>query len=309
MLPMRRTFTPLIFAGVILLAGCDVAQTARYKEDFRERREMASGSRLVVETLNGSVEIDGSGASGLEVSGTKHAESEDQVRAMRIEIQSDSGTVRIRTVLPPGARRNLGASYVIRVPSGTIVERVETSNGRVSVTDVKTVKRLRTSNASVILKGTEGEVEVATSNGSVQAEGHRGPIVATTSNGNIVAPQAEGFLEARTSNGRINARLSRPDAGRLLTLETSNGSINFQLAELRGNDVRAITSNGSIEFGLPPGAGADLRAKTSNGSIRSDFDLAGEGARSKSTLEGRIGSGGPVMRLSTSNGSIRLARL
>jgi hypothetical protein len=60
---------------------------------------------------------------------------------------------------------------------------------------------------------------------------------------------------------------------------------------------------------MPPAIGARLRAHTSNGSISSDFEVQVQGQISKHSLEGTIGTGGPVLDLSTSNGGIRLEKL
>jgi hypothetical protein len=49
-------------------------------------------------------------------------------------------------------------------------------------------------------------------------------------------------------------------------------------------------------------------ARTSNASISSDFDVSSRGFGDKHHLEGTIGSGGPVLDLSTSNGSIKVVR-
>ena len=58
---------------------------------------------------------------------------------------------------------------------------------------------------------------------------------------------------------------------------------------------------------LPAGVSADVKASTSNGSITSDFELTTR-TISKTKLDGRIGNGGPLIEVSTSNGSIRLMR-
>jgi len=60
---------------------------------------------------------------------------------------------------------------------------------------------------------------------------------------------------------------------------------------------------------MPPSINAQVRAHTSNGTISSDFDVKVQGTISKHSLEGAIGSGGPVLDLSTSNGSVHLEKL
>jgi DUF4097 and DUF4098 domain-containing protein YvlB len=84
--------------------------------------------------------------------------------------------------------------------------------------------------------------------------------------------------------------------------------VRLRLARLQGNDVIANTSNGPITVTLPTGASAKLKATTSNSSIHCDFDLSGPITQSKTRLEGNIGSGGPLLDLTTSNGSIRVQR-
>ena len=44
-------------------------------------------------------------------------------------------------------------------------------------------------------------------------------------------------------------------------------------------------------------------------SITSDFDVMTHGTQSKNRLEGQINGGGPLIDLSTSNGSIRIQKL
>ena len=75
------------------------------------------------------------------------------------------------------------------------------------------------------------------------------------------------------------------------------------------NDVHASTSNAGITVHMPASIAARVRAHTSNGSISSDFEVQAQGQITKHSLEGTIGSGGPVLDLSTSNGSIRLEKL
>jgi len=75
------------------------------------------------------------------------------------------------------------------------------------------------------------------------------------------------------------------------------------------NDVIASTSNAGITVHLAPSIAARVKAHTSNGSISSDFDVKVQGQINKHSLEGTIGEGGPMLELTTSNGSIHLVKL
>lgn len=125
-----------------------------------------------------------------------------------------------------------------------------------------------------------------TANGDLEAEGLESDVRATTVNGKVEV-STTGFAEASTVNGSIVCRL---------------GSNQFD------SDVEFETVNGSITIEIPEGLNADFRASTVNGSINSDFDVVVVGKFSPRSLRGRIGDGGPELRMSTVNGSIRLQR-
>ncbi len=125
-----------------------------------------------------------------------------------------------------------------------------------------------------------------TVNGELAADGLDSDVKASTVNGDVEV-ETGGFAEASTVNGSITCRL---------------GSSQFD------DDVEFETVNGSITIEMPEGLNADFRASTVNGSIDSDFPILVTGKVSRRSLRGRIGDGGPELRLSTVNGSIRIRR-
>ena len=143
---------------------------------------------------------------------------------------------------------------------------------------------------------------IASSNGSIHIDSIEGSARLHTSNGPIRGNGVTGSLDIETSNGRVELT----DVNGPVTARTSNGAIDLTFDAVR--EVRASTSNGGISLRLPSAPSAGLRARTSNGAIHSDFDVTTHGLISKHSLEGAIGAGGPLLDLSTSNGSIRLLR-
>ena len=126
-----------------------------------------------------------------------------------------------------------------------------------------------------------------TVNGDIEAEGLSADVRARTVNGNVDVGTS-GVAEARTVNGNLLLRMGRSS-----------------FAE----DVEFETVNGSITIEMPDGLNADFHASTVNGSIDSDFPITVTGKVSRRSLRGAIGAGGPELRLSTVNGSIRLRRI
>lgn len=297
-----------VLLPVLFVASCDdlmmFGDSERYKEDFHYNYALAPGGRLSVENQNGSIEIVAWDHDGVEIDGTKYASTAQAVKDIRIEVSQSPNAVQVRTTAPFGFR-NMGARYSIRVPRKVILDRIVSSNGGIRTDGTGGYARLKTSNGSIKAYGHNGEIDAQTSNGSIEATDQTGNATLHTSNGGIRVEMNQGSLDAGTSNGSITARLAKPDSAAPVRLSSSNGRIELTMDAIR--DVHVNTSNSSILVRIPPDANARVRARTSNSSITSDFDVRGE--QSKHTLDGTIGSGGPLVDLSTSNGGIRLLRL
>jgi hypothetical protein len=123
----------------------------------------------------------------------------------------------------------------------------------------------------------------------------------TTVNGGIDAIGFAGDVSAETVNGGID--LATEGAARA---ETVNGGIDAKMG-VRFGDTRFETVNGGIELTLPAAAAAELDASCVNGSISSDFAVSG-GSKTRRSLRGTIGGGGPKLHLETVNGSISVVR-
>jgi len=84
----------------------------------------------------------------------------------------------------------------------------------------------------------------------------------------------------------------------------------LKLGTVTSSEVTAATSNGSITVRIPASAGARVKAETSrNSRVMSEFEVRMEGANTPSRLEGVVGTGGPQLQLTTSQGSIQLLKL
>jgi uncharacterized protein involved in outer membrane biogenesis len=312
---MRRFWMcGVLFAGLLGLTGCDIEDIVeagdggRYSQDFHHSYPLKAGGRLSVENFNGSVEITGWDQDTVDISGTKYGPTPEIRDAIRIDIAAASDSVTIRTVRPMERRGNMGVRYILKVPRKVQLERIVSTNGGIRTVGVEGPARLRTSNGPVRVDGVRGSLEVQTSNGGVNVQNHDGSVSVHTSNGSVRAEGVRGGFEATTSNGGITAEVGNAEPGRTLRLSTSNGSIDLRLHDRNASDVRASTSNGPITLHLADKTNARLIANTSNSSIKTDFEVTAKGQLSKHHMEGVIGSGGPTLDLSTTNGSIRILR-
>lgn len=301
-----------VILGALLLGGCefgDFSQSDRYQTDFHHSYDISADARVNVESLNGSVEITGWDENKVDVAGTKYGATEQLRDAVKIEIHNTPTSIEIRTVRPSSYRGGAGARYVIRVPRKARLDRITTSNSSIHVRDVGNAAHLKSSNGSIRAENIAGDVEAHTSNSSIELDTVHGNAQLKSSNGRIQAENVGGECNAETSNSSIKVRLDNAPA-LPIHLVSSNGAIELTMDRAPKSDIRASTRNSSITLRLPASTSARLTADTSNSSISSDFVLRSDGDRdhNRKHVDGTIGSGGPRVELTSSNGRIRIVK-
>lgn len=282
---------------------------------------MQPGSRLEVENFNGSIEIAGWDQPRCEINGAKYASTPEMRDRIKIEISPSDNLIYIRSVRPPGDfHGNFGVRYTIHVPRKTELSRITSSNGLIHVEDTEGPAELKSSNGAVRVESLTGMLKVQTTNGSVNVQNVSGTLSLRTSNSAIRAEHVTSGIEATTSNGSITVDFAEktPLTTTPLKFESTNGRIDITIPTQPKSEIRARTSNGGITLRLPSDASAKVRMSTSHGEVRSDFystdNQSGEQGRHGrhhrgESLEETIGDGGPLIDLTTSNGSIHLFKI
>lgn len=127
-------------------------------------------------------------------------------------------------------------------------------------------------------------------------------LVAETVNGAVTFDGVDGDFRASTTNGGIKVA----DARGRLDASTTNGSISADMAEVAPDaDLEFGTTNGSVTISLPDDVRADLRLRTTNGGISVDLPVE-VSERSRRRLDGTLNGGGGLLRVQTTNGSIKI---
>jgi len=124
-------------------------------------------------------------------------------------------------------------------------------------------------------------------------------------NGGISIENVDGRLEFETTNGGITLV---GVAGNVRG-ETSNGGVDVQLTGDRwsgeGLDVRS--TNGGVDIAIPANYSARLETGTTNGGMEIGFPITVQG-RLNRQLTTQLGDGGPLVRVTTTNGGVTLRR-
>jgi DUF4097 and DUF4098 domain-containing protein YvlB len=303
---MRALFVIPLVASSLCLSSCYIDGTGwgeHFNKDFHSTYPLKPGGRLTVETFNGSVEISGWDQDTVDISGTKFGPTQSEADNLQVNIDATADSVTIR-VPRPSLGRNEGARFVIKIPRNATLSRITTSNASIRTQDGVGPARLKSSNGSIHVADFHGNVDAETSNSAIELLNVEGDATAHSSNGHIHADRLAGSFDASTSNGGIQASLARAD--RSVRAETSNSSVELTFPAHFSSDVRVSTNNGGITLRLPESTNARVVARTSNSSVTTDFSIRTQGEISRNRLDGVIGTGGPLIDLSTSNGGIRL---
>ncbi|GGH14142.1 DUF4097 family beta strand repeat-containing protein [Silvibacterium dinghuense] len=151
------------------------------------------------------------------------------------------------------------------------------------------------------LRDLEGPLKANTGSGSIEAIGFTGRVVLGTGSGDIHA-ELRGTPDVKAETGSGSIRLSGVNGA--LYAETGSGDI-----EIAGNpstNWKLETGSGSVSIDTAGHAKFSLDASTGSGSIHSDPPISTHGSLERHHITGDINGGGPVVRIETGSGDIRI---
>jgi len=131
----------------------------------------------------------------------------------------------------------------------------------------------------------------------------------TSYNGGISVSDVRGRIEFNAKNGGVRlARVAGNVSG-----QTVNGGIHVELAgsTWEGGQLDARAINGGVIVGVPGNYSAHIQAETVNGVFDADFPLTVNvnGRSRPRALDFSVGSGGPLVHVSTTNGNVKFQRI
>ena len=286
-------------AGAMLVAATPSAQTSRDRDDerirVRDRVVYRAAIRHVTEIGSQSFNDNPCRDQGWDDEYYRTCEVREESMAAGpltvdagqnggIQIEGwDRNEILVRAVVTANARTEAEAKQL-----ASSVQ-VQVGGGKVSATGPTTERRQWWSVSYRINVPRKNDLDLNAHNGGVSITGVSGTIRFDTTNGGVRLNDLAGDVRGGTRNGGLNVSLSgdRWD-GPGLDVETSNGGVNLY---------------------IPEGYNADLTTRTVNGGFRSDFPMTIQGELSpRQGISTTLGSGGPPVRVRTTNGGLRINR-
>ena len=195
----------------------------------------------------------------------------------------DRNEIRVRAIVQTSARDAADA----RSLAGQV--QVQAGGGRVYATGPESLRRQSWSVSYRINVPRRNDLDLHASNGGITVVGVIGNVRFDTTNGGVRLQDVGGRVNGETRNGGLNVTLS--------------GS------RWEGEGLDVQTSNGGVNLLIPDGYNAELETRTVNGGLRIDFPITVQGELTGNRgLSTTLGSGGPLVRVRTTNGGVTIRR-
>jgi hypothetical protein len=199
---------------------------------------------------------------------------------------------------------------------------VHADHGRVEASQVTGRSNVQTSFRDVQLQRLEGDVRVKAAHAAIDVEDVKGSVTAETTFGDVTLARIGGPVDVRTDHGGLRARELAQGArarvsGDELVLDGFAGPVDAQV--VRGGvtltpagalvgPVSIVTSHGAIRVDVPAGSRFDLDATVQGGGeIVADVPGLAVTQSDRSRVQGRLGTGGGLVRLLADHGDVRVA--
>jgi hypothetical protein len=206
----------------------------------------------------------------------------------QLSITMLSGERKIKT--PSGMKALTGGAGVLEVEEDDNVVSIGSEMPSVRAAIVARVPRRANLTLSTVQ---DGEIIVRDVTGTLQLENVNGPITATNINGAVIAESV---------NNAISVGFAAINASEATALSTLNGNITLTLPAKAGVELRLDSAEGQIdsafELDLKPGKPAIVRNEERNGMS----------VRVEDVVVATVNGGGPLIKLKTLNGDIRIEK-
>lgn len=293
-----RTRNPRLTAAVLLLALLTPV-VALAQASIDERHPLASGGRVEVDNVAGSIRVRGWDRDEVAITGSLGS-------GQRLDVDASRNRVRAKVVYPRNSRSGRGARLELRVPKGAELH-VNAVSADVDIADVD-LRRLQAKSVSGTMDaaGRARETDLGSVSGAIRARVTTPRLDVGTVSGRVeVDGGVSGEVRVETVSGRVALTATRLER---LRGESVSGGMTIRAGALApGGRIALETVSGRVGLQLPADVSAQLRVSTFSGGIESD---AGEVQRQRygpgRSLDTRLGSGDGDVSVNSHSGSVRV---
>ena len=152
----------------------------------------------------------------------------------------------------------------------------------------------------------QAALDLHSGDGHIAVNGISGQARLDTGDGHISVQNFSGNLQGHTGDGHMSID------GIFTNLDLRTGDGHIDLSVRPGSKMNGgwliHTSDGRVEAKLPEDLACELYAHTGDGHIQLDLPVTVSGSIERTRVRGKLNGGGPLLEITTGDGSIRIGK-
>jgi DUF4097 and DUF4098 domain-containing protein YvlB len=259
----------------------------------------------------------------LEVQGVERGQADLTIEVPRnapVSVSADHGDVRVSELHAPLTIAVRSGDVDLSGIAGPVTAHVNNDDSSVAAHSVAGTFTLQGRAGDISLSEIDGAVTLQGDFfGTTQAEHITGPLRFETSRTRFATARVDGELHIERGDLQANQLLGPvtvttrdrniqlDDVSGPVQVGNRNGTVAVTSAAPLGQ-VEITNAHGSVDLGLPASSGFMLDAQAHNGDMENDFGLQAEGDDHQHRLSGKVGAGGPTVRVATTDGDVTVRK-
>lgn len=304
--------------ALIINLGCGITAAFAHDapQDIKGNFHVKPGGTLTIDSEIGTINVQTADKNAVEVVVTREVEgkldsiAQKALTDFEVTFEQNNSDIRVEGKFKRDRQywmkngHPLRFHFQVRVPSQSNVDLKTAAAGAIHVDDLDGTVRAETSIGNIHLGEIQGAVCGKTGGpGKITLKGCQSDVDLESGIGNIELGSITGKVIAKTGGpGKVVLRecQSRVDA------ESGIGNIHAEIpTQLMHPWTLRTAGPGKIEVVLSSSTAVNIDAET-NGTISSDIPIQVQGLLTEDKLKGTLNGGGPLLKLRTSLGDIRV---
>lgn len=257
---------------LIILLCLSVLGVSAFAEEWAKTYQVGDKPSLRVDTNDASVEIT-RGASRTVSARVIAQDYSIGGSGVRVTERQDGDKVDLQVHVPNHWGIHIGMHESVRIEVQVPAE---------------TALDLHSGDGHIAVDGIAGQARIDTGDGHIQVRNFTGGLHAHTGDGHMTIDGVLTDVDLRTGDGHIDLTV-RPGS------KMNHGWL-------------IHTSDGGVQARLPQDFAAELYAHTGDGHIQLDMPVTVNGSIERSRIRGKLNGGGPLLEITTGDGSIRISK-
>lgn len=218
-----------------------------------------------------------------------------------LEVTSTSGNTTVKGVK---------GRITIKTTSGNLylqgfvgATNVHTTSGDVSLKGIVGQVNMEGTSSDLDLSDIKGDIDISVTSGDIEGRDIEGNLMVEGTSGDVEITRLRGNLQISLRSGEVKADIIQGG----VRVKTTSGDVYIRASLQEDKDYQVDTSSGDVVFKIKERTSFNLVIDTSSGEITAKVPLI-INSISRNHLEGKVGKGGPTLRITTSSGDVELSQ-